>query len=71
MSYNFKAKEDLIDFISSEVLTTSEVIELLDCSRQYVNQLVNQGKLVSIKRVGNTTLFFKPDVLTLVTPKED
>lgn len=68
MPYNFQTRNDLINFISNEVLTTSEVIELLGYSRQYVNQLVKKEKLIPIKKVGNTTLFFKSDVLSF---KED
>lgn len=49
MSYNFETKKELIDYISSEVLTTSEAVKLLSCSRQYINQLVKEKKLIPIK----------------------
>lgn len=65
MPYKFETKKELIDYISSEVLTTSEVIEVLGYSRQYINQLVKEEKLFPIKKAGNTTLFLKSDVLNI------
>ncbi|SJZ37616.1 helix-turn-helix domain-containing protein [Garciella nitratireducens] len=65
MPYKFETKKELIDYISSEVLTTSEAVKLLSCSRQYINQLVKEKKLLPIKKAGNTTLFLKSDVLNI------
>lgn len=65
MPYNFETKEELRDYISSEVFTTSEAVKLLSCSRQYINQLVKEGKLLPIKKAGNTTLFLKSDLLKI------
>ena len=65
MPYNFETKKELRDYISSEVLTTSEAVKFLSCSRQYINQLVKDGKLLPIKKAGNTTLFLKSDLLKI------
>lgn len=65
MLYNFQTEKELKDYISSEVLTTSEAVKLLRCSRQYINQLVKEEKLLPIKKAGNTTLFLKSDLLKI------
>ena len=44
------------------VVDTSEVTNLLGCSRQYVNQLVNQKKINPIKHGSNNSLFMRGDI---------
>ena len=60
--YSFKTKDDLLKFIASEVLTTSEAREYLGCSRQYLSQLIKEKKLMPIKSLSKDRLFFKDDV---------
>lgn len=60
--YSFTTDEDLKQFITDNIISTSEAAELLGCSRQYINQLVKENKLVPIKKVNYITLFFKSDV---------
>lgn len=58
-------KDIFIDYIKNSVLTTAEVVELLNCSRQYVNELVKNDKLHPIKSSEKNTLFLKSEVIKL------
>ncbi|MBZ9615273.1 helix-turn-helix domain-containing protein [Clostridium estertheticum] len=69
MKYEFETKDELIKFLASEVLTTPEARELLDCSRQYLSQLVSKGKIIPIKVLSRESLFFKEDLETLKNKK--
>ncbi|MRU06288.1 DNA-binding protein, partial [Bacillus anthracis] len=40
--YKFETKEELIHFIQEEVLNTSEALEILGCSRQNLNVMVQK-----------------------------
>lgn len=63
MSYSFETTKDLKTYIAKEVLTTTEAVTLLGYSRQYINQLVKENKIIPIKQSGNTTLFLKSDLV--------
>lgn len=63
MKYNFDSKEELSKFIASEVIDTSEVTEILQCSRQNIDDLVKRGKLTPIRTLSKTKIFFKEDVV--------
>jgi excisionase family DNA binding protein len=54
---------DMHSYINSRVITSSEAANLLDCSRQNIEDLVKRGKLHPIKVTGRTKLFAKSDVL--------
>jgi len=60
--YNFKTENELKNFISNNIISTSEAAEILNCSRQYINQLVKENKLIPIKKVNYITLFLKSDI---------
>lgn len=55
--------DDFISFVSYNIVSSSEASELLDCSRQNINDLVNRNKLQPVKTTAKTTLFLKSDVL--------
>ena len=57
--YSFNSKEELTQFIKSEIIDTSEAIELLGVSRQYVNQLIKSNKLIPIKEFPNGRISLK------------
>ena len=61
--YSFNSKDELTQFIKAEIVDTSEAIELLNVSRQYINQLIKSNKLIPIKEFPNGRIFFKEDVL--------
>ncbi|WP_020062172.1 hypothetical protein [Bacillus sp. 123MFChir2] len=61
--YKFETKEELIGFINDEIVNTSEALDILECSRQYLNKLVKEEKLIPIKETVRDRLFFKQDIL--------
>nr|WP_088325878.1 DNA-binding protein [Bacillus cereus] len=61
--YNFKTKDDLIRFIQDEVVNTSEALEILGCSRQNLNYMVQTEKVKPIKELPRDRLYFKEDIL--------
>ncbi|MEN2765692.1 helix-turn-helix domain-containing protein [Ornithinibacillus xuwenensis] len=62
MRYTSKTKDDFIVAVQNEVMTTSEVIEALDITRQSLYSLVKRGKLNPIKEVSRDKLFLREDV---------
>lgn len=60
--YKLKSKEEIKKWIASEVIDTSEARALLNCSRQYISELVSKEKLIPIKTASTSKLFFKSDV---------
>ncbi|CAG7568847.1 Uncharacterised protein [Streptococcus pneumoniae] len=61
--YKFETKADLIRFIQNEIVNTSEALEILGCSRQNLNVMVQKEKLKPIKEMPRDRLYFKEDVL--------
>lgn len=59
MEYKSYSKEDFIKLVQSEVLTSSEVLEV---SRQSLNSLVKRGKLIPVKELNRDKLFLREDV---------
>ncbi|KOS25480.1 transcriptional regulator [Bacillus anthracis] len=59
----FETKEELIHFIQEEVLNTSEALEILGCSRQNLNVMVQKEKVKPIKEMARDRLYFKEDIL--------
>lgn len=55
-------ESEKIRFIQDEVLTATEVAELLSVIRQSVSQLVSGGRLKAIKKVGTVALFLREHV---------
>lgn len=54
---------DFISFLSNRVISTSEAAELLDCSRQNINDLVIRGKLHPVKIEQKNKFFLKSEIL--------
>lgn len=61
--YNFKTKDDLIRFIQDEIVNTSEALEILGCTRQNLNYMVQTEKVKPIKELPRDRLYFKEDIL--------
>lgn len=66
MKYTFNNKEQLIHFICNEIITTAEATELLDCSRQYLDELVSKGKITPIKTINRVRLYWRNDIVALL-----
>lgn len=62
MEYHLKDRQEVEDFIKNEVLTTSEVKEILNVTRQRLHALVSNGKLKPVKKLSRESLFFRNDV---------
>ncbi|HDR6318590.1 DNA-binding protein [Bacillus cereus] len=61
--YKFETKADLIRFIQNEIVNTSEALEILGCSRQNLNVMVQKDKVKPIKEMPRDRLYFKEDIL--------
>ncbi|MBU2703891.1 hypothetical protein Ga0466249_005041 [Sporomusaceae bacterium BoRhaA] len=70
MSWVFKNREELERFMIDEVVNTAGVMELLNCSRQNVFDLIRRGKLKPIKETPKERLFLKSDILERIKPSE-
>lgn len=60
--YQFNTDEEIKQFISENIISTGEAAEILGCTRQYINHLVKENKLIPIKKINYITLFLKSDV---------
>ena len=54
---------DFKTFAATQIINANEAAELLNCSRQYINELVKTGKLHPLKASGKNTLFWKTEVM--------
>lgn len=54
--------EDFGSFVKNRVVNTKEATELLDCSRQNVDDLVRRKKLEPLKVEEKSKLFYKKDI---------
>ncbi|PGB46919.1 DNA-binding protein [Bacillus toyonensis] len=61
--YKFETKEELMRFIQAEIVNTSEALEILGCSRQNLNVMVQKEKVKPIKEMARDRLYFKEDIL--------
>lgn len=61
--YSFKSKEELEAWISNELVSTAEAMEILNCTRQNLHSFVKRGKLTPVKETNRERLFWRSDVL--------
>ncbi|MGI8351689.1 DNA-binding protein [Niallia circulans] len=61
--YSFSDKEELTSFIQKEIINTTEALEILQCSRQNLNNLVQREVLKPIKDLPRDRLFFRSDIV--------
>ena len=59
-------RQSNINFIKSNILTVSQVCELVEVSRQMINRYVHDEKLSYIEKTQNGYLFYRPDVLNFM-----
>jgi len=55
--------DDFRAFASERIINAAEAAEILNCSRQYINELVKADKLHPVKTSEKNTLFLKSEVL--------
>ena len=56
---------ELTSAIKNSLVSSAEAGDILDCSRQYINELVRKGRLKPIKFSGKNPLFLKSDVINI------
>lgn len=59
-------RDDFISFIDYRVVSTGQIREMLDCTRQNVNYLVEKQKLTTINKDSKVRLFLKQDLLNVM-----
>ncbi len=62
MEYHLKSRQEVEDFIKTEVLTTSEAKEILGVTTTRMSQLISGGKLTPIKKLSGVSLFLRSDI---------
>lgn len=67
--YNFKSRDELVAWLSENIITTAEAAELLGCSRQNIDDLIKRGKLKPIKSINYVRLFLKDDIVARLNQK--
>lgn len=55
--------DDLRSFVEHSVVNSQEAADLLDCSRQNIDDLVKRGKLKPLKKSEKSMLFLRDEVL--------
>ncbi len=61
--YTFDSREQLLEWISKNVISTAEATEIMGCTRQNLHGFVKNGKLAPIKETAKERLFLLSDVL--------
>lgn len=56
-------QKDFTVFVQQRVVTTAEAAELLQCSKQNIDDLIRRGKLHPIKEAPKSKLFLKSEIL--------
>lgn len=70
-NYKIESRDDFIALVQSEILTSSEVLEVLQISRQALGSLVKRGKLIPVKELSRDRLFLREDIEKRKAESED
>lgn len=62
MEYKSENKEEFIKLVQSEILNTTEALEILQISRQALNSLIKRGKIFPVKELSRDRIFLKEDI---------
>ncbi|MCY8488740.1 helix-turn-helix domain-containing protein [Bacillus atrophaeus] len=65
MEFHLRGRQEVEDFINKEVLSTTEVAEILNVNKQRMSALINTERIIPVKKIGRTSLFLRQDVETL------
>lgn len=60
--HQLNSREDIEKFLQTHIVNTSEAIEILGCSRQYLNQLIKSGVIKPVKEFARDRLFIKAEI---------
>lgn len=61
--YRFKDKDELLDFVHNNFISSDEVCELLGISKQYLSDLIKTERIKPIITHNKYRLFYKPDMI--------
>lgn len=61
--YTFNSREELVEFVQKEIINTTEALDILQCSRQNLNNLVKREVITPIKDLPRDRLFLKEDII--------
>ena len=56
------AYDDIIGFVRNRLVDTAETTKILNCSRQYIKQLSDKKRIVSVREGANSNLYLKSDI---------
>ncbi|MFE6232555.1 helix-turn-helix domain-containing protein [Bacillus subtilis] len=62
MEFHLRGRQEVEDFIHNEVLSTTEVAEILNVNKQRMSALINTERIIPVKKIGRTSLFLRQDV---------
>lgn len=65
MEFHLRGRQQVEDFIHNEVLSTTEVAEILNVNKQRMSALINTERIIPVKKIGRTSLFLRQDVEAL------
>ncbi|CAI6278637.1 MULTISPECIES: helix-turn-helix domain-containing protein [Bacillus] len=65
MEFHLRGRQEVEGFVKTEVLSTSEVAEILNVNKQRMSALINTERIIPVKKIGRTSLFLRQDVETL------
>ncbi|NUI62196.1 helix-turn-helix domain-containing protein, partial [Bacillus amyloliquefaciens] len=65
MEFHLRGRQEVEDFINNEVLSTTEVAEILNVNKQRMSALINTERIIPVKRIGRSALFLRQDVEVL------
>lgn len=71
MEYKINNRDEFISFAKEHILTSFEAQELLDVTRQTLNNLVKRNKITVFKEVNGNKLFLKEDILSRKKEQEE
>ncbi len=60
--YKIDSRDEFIALVQTEILTSSEVLDELQISRQALGSLVKHGKLIPIKELSRDKLILREDI---------
>ncbi|MBT2615113.1 MULTISPECIES: DNA-binding protein [unclassified Bacillus (in: firmicutes)] len=61
--FTFNSREELAEFVQKEIINTTEALDILQCSRQNLNDLVKRNVITPIKDLPRDRLFLKEDIV--------
>ena len=59
----FKSRDELVEFLNTEVVSTAEAVEILGGSRQNLHSFVKRGKLTPLKETNRERLYLRSEIL--------